>query len=719
MPKTKSKLSYVIQNNTLPTKHQAGINCFCYEDSLFTGSRDATVIEWRDYQFQNKLQHHTDWINDILWHKGLFTCSSDKSILFWGEEPVLIGYHEDVVKRITMVHNLLCSGGLDQKINLWDIERQDKIGTMDNSKSSNGSIYCLSGRDSLVVSGSPDKLVKLWDSRSYSIVSSLVGHTDVVRDLLLSQDGHSVISCSSDATVKLWTTKMPNRCIHTWTQPEESCWSLFSNDPNLDTFMVGTRDGYVYKCDNQSKDMMVVLKEEDPILRLGIVNDQILVVTPKSSLHFYNNPSFEDPLHHPSIIQDYNQSDLPVPESVSQSVDPSPRVSLISKMEEPVDVKPVYDKPLFVIQGLPSLTKYTLLNDKRRVVTLDTENRVQLWNIVECKLIKTLVDAKYEDVVQQEQTSEWIANWCTIDTKIGSLAVHIEEGKCQDAEMYYQDLGLERTPENEDQRITIVRWVLTWLLFKYFQTWMSPTPEHPGYDLKTPGLMPLSPTATPQTNLPSQEETHKRTPSAEKKSAMSLLMRKISGNSKQSTPQLIVPDKIPEPHFYINYDETPEIDISPNTRLILSSDENGTMMDTFRSTIAQLDDQENIAKIYKHLPQWIHQWLVLDQPIQKDPAKLSFQLVPYQNAGMPEIPKDQSRLTGNRMLRMKKVLMFIGEKLNVTIDPYSWTLEGKPTKYVQILCNDKVMSPRTTLATVKHYYWKSGGDIILHYRQVQ
>jgi len=36
--------------------------------------------------------------------------------------------------------------------------------------------------------------------------------------------------------------------------------------------------------------------------------------------------------------------------------------------------------------------------------------------------------------------------------------------------------------------------------------------------------------------------------------------------------------------------------------------------------------------------------------------------------------------------------------------------------YIQVLCRDKVMDPRMTLASVKHFTWKSSADILLTYR---
>ena len=39
-----------------------------------------------------------------------------------------------------------------------------------------------------------------------------------------------------------------------------------------------------------------------------------------------------------------------------------------------------------------------------------------------------------------------------------------------------------------------------------------------------------------------------------------------------------------------------------------------------------------------------------------------------------------------------------------------------PPCQVELLCNDSVLDPNSDLRTVKHFIWKSGSDLVLHYR---
>jgi WD40 repeat protein len=55
-----------------------------------------------------------------------------------------------------------------------------------------------------IVSGSYDKLVKVWSASARKEVSSLAGHTDIVCSVAFSPYGQHIVSGSSDL-VKVWS----------------------------------------------------------------------------------------------------------------------------------------------------------------------------------------------------------------------------------------------------------------------------------------------------------------------------------------------------------------------------------------------------------------------------------------------------------------------------------------------------------------------------------
>jgi len=57
---------------------------------------------------------------------------------------------------------------------------------------------------SIMISGSEDATIKLWDFETGDYERTMKGHTDSVQDVALDKDGKLLASCSADMSVKLW-----------------------------------------------------------------------------------------------------------------------------------------------------------------------------------------------------------------------------------------------------------------------------------------------------------------------------------------------------------------------------------------------------------------------------------------------------------------------------------------------------------------------------------
>ena len=67
----------------------------------------------------------------------------------------------------------------------------------------------LTRDNSLVVSASFDKTIRIWSLQTRHQLSILRGHSEVVNSLVLSSDDTKIISCSSDTTIRVWS--LPER----------------------------------------------------------------------------------------------------------------------------------------------------------------------------------------------------------------------------------------------------------------------------------------------------------------------------------------------------------------------------------------------------------------------------------------------------------------------------------------------------------------------------
>ncbi|PWN35200.1 uncharacterized protein FA14DRAFT_120627 [Meira miltonrushii] len=235
----------------------------------------------RPATFRQCIGSHTDWVNEILLcnqNQTVVSASSDGNVNIWNPHdkqssmtPQILGTHKDYVRALTLAKNAnwVASGSFDKTIKLWDIGevRHSPIITLPES-SVKSSIYTLSTNNAgtVMAGGSPERVIRVWDPRSGDQVSQLVGHTDTVRKVVMSEDGSHMLSASSDSTIKLWSLG-EQRCLHTFTHHTDSVWSLFSDHPRLDIFYSGDRSGLICKvdwerCNEVSEGECVVLAKD-------------------------------------------------------------------------------------------------------------------------------------------------------------------------------------------------------------------------------------------------------------------------------------------------------------------------------------------------------------------------------------------------------------------------------------------------------------------------
>ncbi|KAJ3322576.1 hypothetical protein HDV06_002953 [Boothiomyces sp. JEL0866] len=500
-------------------------NAKTLDDSLFIGSRDSTISQWQisntkiqpknkqvsriknekirvsfdddlegkkqlgyDKQVELNLKNvpktgdpthlksfekHSDWVNDlVLYQKKLVSCSSDRSVLLWDiqtRDVVRLGYHGDYVKRLAQPkeQKWVASGSLDRGIFIWDLQegRYDDPRILARDENPSGSIYALACNP------------------TGTLIASGQGHSDAIRDLLISEDGKWVLSCSSDKSIKLWSLAMPNHCVETYNYCEDSVWCLHTNSPTFANFWAGTKDGWVYKINTESKydtDCIAICQEKDPILKIAATEDSFIwTATTSSTVNRYRDvPFFEnDELVIPDeccIKPDMDvdtESIYSKPVSIHSYKEEHGSLTNTVEQQDPDDqaVLPCWTKPFDSIQGVPGIKKYLIFNNKRFVLTENSVKQVCLWDIITCEKINDFGKADFDKVANQENSQEWVANWCTIDTKNGDLTVHLDEGRCLDSEIYHQDLDLLVEASNEDQRVNLAKWVLTYLVYNYLK----------------------------------------------------------------------------------------------------------------------------------------------------------------------------------------------------------------------------------------------------------
>ncbi|RDW62955.1 WD repeat protein [Aspergillus mulundensis] len=531
---TRIDIYLVLPPSDAPGGHRLGVNGLAIDpenSTLYSAGRDGVICSWDldlpslysssstaktgSTKFRNQVQAHTHWINDIVLtqnNSALVTASSDTTVRLWRphsestDVPEPIGKHTDYVKTLASPgsHSTwVASGGLDHKVNLWDLNGHGRILSIDASgseQSAKGSVYALGAVSSVIASGGPEKLVRLWDPKSGKPITKFVGHTDNIRDILINGDGDTIMTASSDQTVKIWSLTA-GRCMHTLTMHNDSVWSLYSNRPDLSVFYSSDRSGLVAKTDTRNADIeqgicVAALQEHEGVVKVVAAGDHIWTATPKSSINRWSDVDTTAEIEAPkergglsdtdktqpddksspkqkpttipyeSLLLLSNTSTLPtsrIPQgdSAVNGQPPSPRPDMDDELGLTV---PAYSLPEETVEGQHGLIKYCLLNDRKRTLTQDSAGEVVLWDLLKCVPIKSFGKRHMDDVELEVNTNESIAHWCTIDIRTGRLSVILEPGRCFDAEIYADEADLtDYSQIREDQRLNLGKWVLRWL----------------------------------------------------------------------------------------------------------------------------------------------------------------------------------------------------------------------------------------------------------------
>lgn len=139
--------------------------------------------------------------------------------------------------------------------------------------------------------------------------------------------------------------------------------------------------------------------------------------------------------------------------------------------------------------------------------------------------------------------------------------------------------------------------------------------------------------------------------------------------------------------------ETPVLKLPPGTKVIIQEETSGGSAELYRGTVETVGADADI--IEQRAPMWLGDVLLTNTIPHKDPVKVSFVLYPYGDS-LPSIATadGNNRLNANRMLRVKKILAYVAERIDPPADPEHPDPDAlKPEEYLELYCNEQVSSP--------------------------
>ncbi|KAJ7591000.1 hypothetical protein C8J56DRAFT_1003600 [Mycena floridula] len=446
------------------------------------------------FQFRQCAQMHADWVNDIL------LCNNNQTV---------IGSHQDYVRCLTHCReqNWIASGSSSEAIITLNPA---------DANAPKSSVYAIAtdpyGQS--IASGSPERVVRMWDPRSGKRTAKFVGHTDNIRAILISDDSKYLWSLSSQ------------RCLHTFTHHTDSVWSLFSSHPSLEIFYSGDRSGLVCRvdvedCSDVSDGECIVLCQDlgergtDGINKIVAMDENVLwTATGSSTIKRWQIPqkrtvranaltsdvdgsasrdkedqttlygipfeslvrliSANDPFtpfkgRDPEVATLYSAASV---KSVPRTNIRSPTTGFQnssmqrSRTEETVMVMPTpraeYEDREIAVDAVP------LCSTPGRS---DTSGEVAVWDIDVSSAShhgsagsteeQDLSPREALEIVRERIEGEAVVSpWATADTKTGILSVHLTE-KCFEAEVFADEVGFSNDRHfNDESKLNPGKWVL-------------------------------------------------------------------------------------------------------------------------------------------------------------------------------------------------------------------------------------------------------------------
>jgi WD40 repeat protein len=98
---------------------------------------------------------------------------------------------------------ILVSGSADKTIKIWNLSTGKELRTLTGHSNPVNSIV-ISPDGQTLVSGSADKTIKIWNLSTGQEIRTLTGHSNPVNSLAISSDWQTLVSGSADKTIKIW-----------------------------------------------------------------------------------------------------------------------------------------------------------------------------------------------------------------------------------------------------------------------------------------------------------------------------------------------------------------------------------------------------------------------------------------------------------------------------------------------------------------------------------
>lgn len=250
-------------------------------------SAEIELPEKFSWQLVKTTLSHTNTINSFA-IKGniLASASDDNTISLWNIETgkqIYSFFNSQEVQDVAINERIIAGAGFDKTITSWQLDNKNLNRIFSDRKQHSYShenvIYALifSNKGDLLISGSADRTIKVWNSITGSLKFTLLGHTGSVRTLAISPCDRFLISGSADRTIRIWDLTDPLTRPHIIDEHSYTITAI-ATSPNGKYFVSAcqNKDVEVW-CMKTKKSLFMFDKSIDNVSSIAVSSDSKII----------------------------------------------------------------------------------------------------------------------------------------------------------------------------------------------------------------------------------------------------------------------------------------------------------------------------------------------------------------------------------------------------------------------------------------------------------